>query len=272
VQLPADEGAYDYFISPARIKNAGSLNDIETYPLPDFDADYRYAHLKKEISGLRKKGLASVAFLAMTIFEMAWQIRGIDLLLMDFIASREWAACLLDRLAALSEHRAVRFAEAGVDIIHLGDDVGMQDRMLISPAMWREWFKPRMARIVNSARAVKSDVLFFYHSDGFVEPIIPDLIEIGINALNPVQPECMHPEKLKKQYGDRMAFWGTFGIQHTLPFGTPEEVEAEVKMRIETVGKGGGLYLSPTHVIAPEVPFENLHAFVKAVKKHGRYR
>ena len=76
---------------------------------------------------------------------------------------------------------------------------------------------------------------------------------------------------LKKEYGDKLAFWGTIGIQHTLPFGTPEEVEAEVKERIETVGKGGGLYLAPTHVIAPEVPHENLFAFVAAAKKYGKY-
>ena len=158
-----------------------------------------------------------------------------------------------------------------MDIIHLGDDVGMQDRMLISPELWREWLKPRMARIIAQSRRIRPDILFFYHSDGFIEPIIPDLIEIGINALNPVQPECMDPEEIKKTYGDRLAFWGTVGIQHTLPFGSPDDVEAEVKHRIETVGKNGGLYLSPAHVIAPEVPHENLHAFVKAAKKYGRY-
>jgi uroporphyrinogen decarboxylase len=142
--------------------------------------------------------------------------------------------------------------------------------MLLSPATWRKWLKPRLEKIISGARAIKPDVVFFYHSDGYVEPIIPDLIEIGINALNPVQPECMDPAKLKQQYGSKLAFWGTIGIQHTLPFGTPEDVEAEVKARIETVGKGGGLYLSPNHVIAPEVPHENLFALVRAVKKYGK--
>jgi uroporphyrinogen decarboxylase len=171
----------------------------------------------------------------------------------------------------LSAYRARRFATAGVDVIHIGDDIGMQDRMLMSPAAWRQWLKPRLARVIAAAREVKPDVVFFYHSDGFIEPVIAELSEIGVDALNPVQPECMDPAAIKRQYGDRLAFWGTVGIQHTLPFGTPEQVAAEVKLRIDTVGKGGGLYLSPTHVIAPEVPYENLFAFVRAAQEYGRY-
>ena len=210
--------------------------------------------------------------MACTIFETAWQIRGLTELLTDFLTREDWASCLLDRITELSVFRAKRFSEAGVDIIHVGDDIGMEDRMMMSPDTWRKWLKPRMARIIEAAREIKPDVLFHYHSDGYVEPVIPDLIQIGIDVLNPVQPECMDPAKLKREFGDRLAFWGTIGLQHTLPFGTPEEVEREVKERIETVGKGGGLYLSPTHVIAPEVPHENIFALVEAAKKYGRYR
>jgi uroporphyrinogen decarboxylase len=250
---------------------AESLQEIERYPLPDFDAEYRYAHLDEELNSIRARELASVAFMAMTIFETAWQIRGLEPLVTDMITGADSAACLLDRITSLSAARARRFALAGVDVIHIGDDIGMQDRMLMSPATWRKWLKPRLASVIAAAREVKPDVVFFYHSDGYIEPVIADLIEIGINALNPLQPECMDPAVIKDRYGDQLAFWGTVGIQGTLPFGTPAEVEAEVKGRIETVGKGGGLYLSPTHVIAPEVPYENLFAFVHAAKKYGRY-
>jgi len=263
--------SYDHFIPPAKIVQATSGKAIEDYPLPDFTNEYRYKHLEKEVQKIRKKSLASVAFLAMTIFEVAWQIRGFDELLIDFLQKPEIAEVLLERIAELSLFRARKFAEVGVDIIHIGDDVGMEDRMLISPGIWRKWLRPRFERIIKGAREIKPDLVFFYHSDGYVEPIIPDLIEIGVNALNPVQPECMDPVKLKKQYGDRLAFWGTIGIQHTLPFGTPETIEAEVKQRIKTVGMGGGLYISPTHVIAPEVPHENLFALVRAIKKYGKY-
>jgi uroporphyrinogen decarboxylase len=269
--VSGSNASYDHFVPPARLAETASLEDIEQYPLPDYDAQYRYAHLDQELASIRRRELASVAFMAMTIFEIAWQIRGMNQLLSDMLAGEDTAACLLDRITALSCLRASRYAAAGVDVIHVGDDVGMQDRMFISPQTWQKWLKPRLARVVAAAREVKPDVVFFYHSDGFVEPIIPELIEIGIDALNPVQPECMDPALLKERYGDRLAFWGTIGIQHTLPFGTPEDVAAEVKLRIETVGKGGGLYLAPTHVIAPEVPYENLFALVEAAKKYGRY-
>lgn len=269
--VAGSSASYDHFVSPAHMVNTSSFEAIERFPLPDFDTEYRYAHLDEEVRAIRQRDLASVAFMAMTIFETAWQIRGLDQLVTDMITDEDLAACLLDRITSLSIFRARRFAAAGVDVIHIGDDVGMQDRMFISPDTWRKWLKPRLAQVISAAREVNPDVVFFYHSDGFVEPIIPELSEIGINALNPVQPECMDPAIIKERYGDRLAFWGTLGIQGTLPFGTPEEVEAEVKLRIETVGKSGGLYLSPTHVIAPEVPYENLFALVEAAKKYGRY-
>lgn len=263
--------SYDHFVPPYGIVNAKSIKDIEEYPLSDITSEYRYRHLKEDVKKIKDKGLASVAGMACTIFEPAWQIRGFNELLTDFMTNEEWAACLLDRITVLSLFRAQKFAEAGVDIIHIGDDVGMEHKLMMSPATWEKWLKPRLAKIIKAAREIKPDVIFCYHSDGYVEPIIPDFIEIGINALDPIQPECMDPAKLKKEYGDKLAFWGTVGIQHTLPFGTPEDVRKEVKESIETVGKGGGLYLSPTHVLAPEVPHENIFAFVEAAKQYGKY-
>ncbi len=270
--IVGSDPSYDHFVAPYNIVNSKLIRDIEEYPLPDFTSDYRHKHLEEDIKRIRNKGLASVAGMAMTIFEVAWQIRGFNELLTDLITQEDLASCLLDRITKLRIFQAERFAEAGADVIHIGDDVGMQDRMMINPDFWRKWFKARLARIIESARKIKPDIFFFYHSDGYIEPIIQDLIEIGVNALNPVQPECMNPGKLKKLYGDKLAFWGTIGIQHTLVFGTPEEVELEVKSRIETVGKDGGLYLSPTHVLPPEVPYENIFAFVEAVKKFGKYK
>lgn len=141
----------------------------------------------------------------------------------------------------------------------------------IKPKTWRKWLKPRFERIITRARKINPRVFVWYHSDGFIEPIIPDLIEIGVDVLNPVQPESMDPVKLKKEFGDNLAFWGTIGIQTNLPFGTPEEVRKVVKERIETVGKGGGLVIGPAHAIEPEVPLENIAAFVEAAKEYGKY-
>ena len=151
-------------------------------------------------------------------------------------------------------------------MIYDGDDVGAQNTMLISPQLWRKFLKPRYARL---ARFVKrGGAKFFFHSDGWIEPIIPDLVEIGVDILNPVQPESMDPARLKKAYGDALCFEGTISIQRTLPFGTPEEVVREVKERIETLGPTG-LILGPTHAIQPDTPIENILALYKAVRKYG---
>ena len=129
--------------------------------------------------------------------------------------------------------------------------------------------KPRVAEVISAVKSIKPDMLVYFHTDGKVEAIIPDFIEIELDILNPVQPECMDPADIKRRYGDSLAFWGTIGTQTTMPFGTPDEVRRVVKERIETVGPEG-LLLAPTHVLEPEVPWENIVAFVEAVEEYGR--
>jgi uroporphyrinogen decarboxylase len=152
-----------------------------------------------------------------------------------------------------------------------GDDVSTQLDMMISPALWREMLKPRLLRVIQTAKSVNPETLVFYHGDGNLQTIIPDLIEIGVDILNPVQPECMDPVKIKERYGERLSFWGTIGTQTTLPFGTAADIEKITRTMIETVGAGGGLLLAPTHVIEPDVPWENIEALVAAIKKYGVY-
>jgi uroporphyrinogen decarboxylase len=245
--------------------------DAAAYPLPDIEADYRYDEAGRQIADIQSRGLAPMAMKTCTIFEVAWNMRSMELLLMDFVDRSDFATTLLDRITAKREVQAHRYAELGADVISVGDDVGTQRGMLMSPSMWRVWLKPRLARVIAAARSIRADALIFYHSDGDVTPIIPDLIEIGVDILNPVQPECMDPAGLKRRYGEALSFWGTIGTQTTFPFGTAGDVRRAVKLRVETVGGGGGLFLAPTHTIEPEVPFENIVAFVEAVKECGWY-
>ena len=149
--------------------------------------------------------------------------------------------------------------------------MGTQWGMMMSPEMWRMWLKPRWARVIEAAKAVKPDLIVTYHSDGDISPIIPELAEIGIDVLNPVQPECLDLGEVKRKYGDRLAFWGGMGIQTTMPFGTPHDVRTEVKRLIETLGANGGFMIAPTHVLEPEVPWENILAFFDAVEEYGCY-
>lgn len=111
--------------------------------------------------------------------------------------------------------------------------------------------------------------MIFYHGDGNLQKIIPDLIEIGVEILNPIQPECMNPVEIKKKYGDRLSFWGTLGTQSTMPFGTSGEVREYCKRMIEMIGKGGGLILAPTHLLEPEVPWDNVQAFIDTVREYN---
>ena len=243
--------------------------EVLDYPLPDLEAEYRFDEPKRSITRHHERGLAVLAMLDCTIFEMAWYMRSMQSLLMDFLQNEEFAGALLDRITEKRVVQARRFAELDADVICLGDDVGTQRGMLMSVSLWRRWLKPRLVRVINAARSVRPDVLIFYHSDGNILPIIPDLIEIGVDVLNPVQPECMDPADLKKRYGKQLSFWGTLGTQSTFPFGTPDDVRREVKERITTVGEGGGLVMSPTHMVEPEVPWGNIIAFVEAVKEFG---
>ena len=200
-----------------------------------------------------------------TIFETAWALRGLERMLLDFVEDPELADRLLDIPYRYHLTAAQRLVELGVDMIWTGDDVGAQHGMLISPRTWRRFLKPRMAAFISTLKSINPAVKVAYHSDGNIEPIIPELIEIGVDVLNPIQPACMDPAKLKRRYGANLCFWGTIDEQYTLPFGTPEEVKVEVLDRIAAVGYDGGLILAPTHHVQLDTPLENFWAMIRAV-------
>jgi uroporphyrinogen decarboxylase len=200
-----------------------------------------------------------------TIFETAWALRGLEPLLMDFIADPDRADRILDIPYLYHLEAAKELVRQGVDMIWTGDDVGTQHGMLIAPDAWRRFFKPRMATFFAELRAINPDIVLAYHSDGDIQPIIDDLVEIGLDVLNPIQPACMDPVELKQRYGTRLSFWGTIDEQHTLPFGSSADVTAEVRDRIERVGSDGGLILGPTHHVQLDTPMENFHAMHRAI-------
>jgi len=177
----------------------------------------------------------------------------------------------LDKLMGWIEVAGRKLTGLGVDIIWIGDDFGTQNRMLVRPELFREYFKPRYAKLFAAWKSINPQLKIAFHSDGCIYPIIGDLVEIGLDILNPIQPKSMDPARVKKEFGQHLTLWGTIDIQHVLPFGTPEDVVNEVKLRVETAAKGGGLILAPAHNIQPEVPLENVLAFYAAAKEYGRY-
>ena len=200
-----------------------------------------------------------------TIFETAWALRGLEQMMLDMATDPDLADHLLDIPYQYHLTAAKKLVEMGVDMIWTGDDMGSQHQMLISPRMWRRYFKPRMENFISEIKAINPNVKVAYHTDGYVTPIIPELIEIGLDVLNPIQPACMDPADIKKQFGDNLTFWGTIDEQKTLPFGDPEDVANEVRQRLETVGYDGGLILAPTHHVQLDTPLENFWAMVNTI-------
>jgi uroporphyrinogen decarboxylase len=142
--------------------------------------------------------------------------------------------------------------------------VAGQHGLLMKLATWRKFLQPRLAATVRVVKQARAGTFVCYHSDGNVEAVIPDLIETGIDILNPIQPECLDPAAIKHRFGHRLSFWGTVSVQQTMPRGTPDQVRAEVRTRIRDVARGGGLILAPAHVLGPETPWENIVAFFEA--------
>ncbi len=268
-QLPGSFYHFVQFLQPMR--EFASPEEIDDFPWADFREEWRQAYARQRIQAAHQRGLAACGAMAVTIFEVAWQLRGMEELFEDFRSRPEMAECLLDHMTDIRIYMAQFFAENNVDVLILGDDVSMQTGMMMSPKTWRKWFKGRMQRIINAARANQPDLPVFYHSDGNPSAILDDLIEIGVTILNPVQPECIDPNWVKEKYGDRLAQWGTIGTQTTMPFGTPQEVRQMVRQRIETVGYDGGLILGPTHMLEPDVPWENIVALYEAIEEYGKY-
>jgi uroporphyrinogen decarboxylase len=267
--VPGKLAHFEHMLHP--MEQFESPEEILAYPFPDFNESYRWNGFEAKVAALKNNDLIAIAFMQMTIFEIAWYLRGMENFMIDLMDNRAFAETLLDAIMNIRIGMAEKYARAGIDILMLGDDVSTQIEMMMDPGLWREVLKPRMIKVINAAKGVKPDILIFYHGDGNLQAIIPDLIEIGVAVLNPVQPECMDPVVIKERYGDRLSFWGTIGTQTTLPFGTPADVETAVRRNIETVGKGGGLLLAPTHMVEPEVPWENIEAFLGAIKKYGVY-
>ncbi len=234
------EDHYAEYLYP--LEKAETAVEILNYPWPDLEAPYRYDGLIEKVAKLHAQGYAvrGSADVSETVFEIAWQLRSMDRLFQDMFHNEEMASMLLDQIVLRNAAQAQAYARAGVDILYVGDDVAMQTGLMMSRMLWLKWLEPRLGLVIQAARQIKPDLLVQYHSDGKIDDLIPDLIEVGVDILNPVQPECVDHRWVKEQYGDRLAFDGGLGVQSVLPFGTPQEVRNHVREVIETLGSGGG--------------------------------
>ena len=246
--------------------NATTVAELEAYPWPEFEK-IDYSYLRPRVEDIHARGLAVFVWSECTIWETAWYLRSMDNLFVDMAGEDPMATFVLDKITELACLRARKYAEAGVDILGLGDDVGMQQSTMMSTDMYRQWLKPRLAKVIKAAKDIRPDILISYHSDGYIIPFIDDLIEIGVDILNPIQTECMSFAEVFEKFGGRISFSGTLGTQQLIPFGTPEDIRAEVFKNLTLAGDKGGLFCCPTHMIEPEVPWANIEAYVQACRE-----
>ena len=237
---------------------------LKTYRFPDPTLPERWTGIEQRVAEQKKKWYVGAG--VSTLFKAGWHLRGLQNWLADLVSNEPFVTALLDKMEEYETYIVRRCAEAGVDYISMGGDIAMQKTLFMSPATWRKHFKPRDARILNEAkkRGIRH---FYFHTDGNLWPVMDDLIEIGFDIIDPIQPECMNPYEVKEKYGDRITLHGTISSQHTLPFGAVDDVRREVEERIRRCGRGGGLVISPNNVVQYDVPLKNLLAVYETAKQ-----
>lgn len=245
-------------------QGAALVKALEDYRFPDPYRAGRFDQARQIVDRYRDE-LFIFGKLGMVLFERAWSIRGMAQLFVDMAKQPQFVDDLLDRvlyewnLSIIDQQIAL-----GVDGFYFADDWGATVGLMFSPKMWRRFIKPRLALIYEHCR--KAGVFVGQHSDGAIEPLFPDLIEIGLQVFNPLSPAIMDPPAFKAKYGDKLCFYGGIDVEHTLPFGTADDVRREIRERAEIMGQGGGYILQSSHTILDDTPLENLVAYIEEVR------
>jgi uroporphyrinogen decarboxylase len=276
--MPLGQGLY-FDMTGHPLAGAESPADIEAYPWPDPLDAHRYAAMREQAASLvdDEARVACFGNICTGLFEFGQRMRGFERFFMDLVDEEPVASALLDKALELKLAYWGRvFETVGdlVDVVVDTDDYGTQRSLLISPGTWRSMIKPRL-RALNDFIHARSRAKVFLHSCGAIRALIPDLIDAGVDILNPVQvsAEGMDPVALKREFGRDVTFWGGgIDTQRTLPRGTVEEVRSEVRERLDVLMPGGGFVFAAVHNIQADVPPGNVIAMLETVQRHGIYR
>ncbi len=236
---------------------------IEEYPFPAFEMQEA---TRQRIAAIHERGYAASAASG-SINEWCYALRGMDHFLIDLMLEHEMAQAILDRVAGLCAVMGARLARAGIDILCFYGDMGSQSSMLMGLDTWRQWILPRWKEIIRTVRSVSPDVALFYHSCGYIEPIIPGLIEAGFDILNPIQPESMDPSRIKKLYGGQIALWGGIGMQSTMLGQDADGVRRTARGLAREWRESGGAFVTVAQTVLPDVPWENVVALVETLRE-----
>lgn len=277
VRTRPKEGYY-YDLTGSPLSEDDSMATIENHKWPDPEDPGRYRGLREKAGKLHEEtDYAIVLQVNCAFFLRCAELRGWENFYMDLAANPRFACALMERYLDIRlriAEKAMEEVGENIDIVMVSsDDLGMIDRTIVSPQMYRELIKPLQRRTFEFFKS-RTPAKRFYHCDGAVYPLIEDFIEIGVEALNPVQVSAAgmgDTKRLKAEFGERLAFWGAIDTRDVLPHGSPEDVRKEVRGRIKDLGPGGGYVVCSVHNIQPEVPPENVVAMFDAAHELGRY-
>jgi Uroporphyrinogen-III decarboxylase len=249
----------------------GDFGIVQDYILTDAEfGDYIFPKpdekiIREKCERLQKqKDKFRMYIIGFSLFERAWTLRSMPELLIDFMINKEFAGELLDKIVEYNLAVVDIVAEYDIDCIFYGDDWGQQKGLIMGPALWREFIKPRLKKMYDRAKA--HGMYVCQHSCGDIREAFPDLIELGLDAYNTFQPEIYNVAEMKKFYGDKITFYGGISTQRLLPKATPEEVKTETRKLMKILGENGGYIVAPTHSIPNDVPTENILAFLEVVQ------
>lgn len=253
------EGTYQKTYPP--LENATGTPEIDAHPTPLIDA----GNAAEETQVYHSRGYPVFGYSG-SIYEWSWWLRGMQTFMMDLLAQPVLAEAIIRKVAWFTTGLALETARAGIDVLCFYDDAGMQSGLQIDPGLWRAFIKPRWQEVLEAVRRQYPDRIFFLHSCGKIDAIIPDIIETGFHILHPIQPECMDFRKVRQDYGNDIVLCAAISAQNLFPFGPPGDVRRWVRDIKEHCAPDNNALLCPSNLIQPETPWENIVAFVEEAR------
>ncbi len=255
-----------------------TLEDLDSYDWPDPLEMFDYGGIRSQALQLYNEGEYAIVGSMGTpgnIFEQSWYLRGMTEFFMDLVDNKEFAHALMLKITEIRKQNAEYFLrEVGeyLDVFQLADDLAMQNGPYMSPDLYREMIKPYQVDLFEFVKSLTSAKIY-YHSCGSITRLLDDLIEVGVDILNPVQvtAENMETNQLKQRFGNRLSFWGAMDTTEILPNATTDDVQNEVRRVIHDLAPGGGFVLSSVHNLQPDIPPENILAMFEAAALYGKY-
>ena len=266
----------DYFAITATPLTEGTVEELENHPWPDPDDPQMFTGLREQAKDLYENNdyVIGADGIKGGILQTCLWLRGYDKFFLDLAMNKDYADALLEKVLDLYCRMYTNyFREVGdyAQIVYITDDLGTQVSLLMSPKMFREQVKPKLKAFNDHLRSL-SDAKIMFHSDGAIDPLLEDLIEIGVDILNPVQTSTKGLENtlsLKEKYGSRLSFHGAIDVQQIMPNSSVAEIKREVARRIHDLGSDGGYILAPCHNIGYDIPVENVIALFESAQEYG---